>query len=57
MKKYPGSLWSITLCLIAVAMCGAGVAHAQTGKPNILVIWGADIGVHNISAYNTPRGP
>src|SRR5580700_5088246 len=22
------------------------------GKPNILVIWGDDIGVHNISAYN-----
>ena len=21
-------------------------------KPNILVIWGDDIGVHNISAYN-----
>lgn len=40
-----------------------GVAAAQqsqqpqsqagsTGKPNILVIWGDDIGVHNISAYN-----
>ncbi len=25
---------------------------AQTGKPNILVIWGDDIGVHNVSAYN-----
>ncbi|MBT8365742.1 MAG: hypothetical protein KJP23_13685, partial [Deltaproteobacteria bacterium] len=21
-------------------------------KPNILVIWGDDVGVHNISAYN-----
>ncbi len=27
-----------------------GVAQAK--KPNILVIWGDDIGVHNISAYN-----
>ncbi len=28
-------------------------AVAQTGKkPNIVVIWGDDIGVHNISAYN-----
>ena len=27
------------------------VAEAQT-KPNILVIWGDDIGVHNLSAYN-----
>jgi arylsulfatase len=25
---------------------------AKTGKPNILVIWGDDIGVHNVSAYN-----
>lgn len=25
---------------------------AQTKKPNILVIWGDDIGIHNISAYN-----
>jgi arylsulfatase A-like enzyme len=25
---------------------------AAQGKPNILVIWGDDIGVHNISAYN-----
>jgi arylsulfatase len=27
-------------------------AQAQDKKPNILVIWGDDIGVHNISAYN-----
>ena len=27
-------------------------AHAAEEKPNILVIWGDDIGVHNISAYN-----
>lgn len=27
-------------------------AHAENTKPNILVIWGDDIGVHNISAYN-----
>jgi arylsulfatase A-like enzyme len=27
-------------------------ARAADGKPNILVIWGGDIGVHNISAYN-----
>jgi arylsulfatase len=25
---------------------------AKQGKPNILVIWGDDIGVHNVSAYN-----
>ncbi len=27
-------------------------AIAQQRKPNILVIWGDDIGIHNISAYN-----
>ena len=30
----------------------AATAPAQDKKPNILVIWGDDIGVHNISAYN-----
>ena len=29
--------------------CGA--ASAQTKKPNILIIWGDDIGQTNISAY------
>ncbi|MEM9381682.1 MAG: arylsulfatase, partial [Planctomycetota bacterium] len=24
----------------------------QASKPNILVIWGDDVGIHNISAYN-----
>jgi len=27
-------------------------AYAATSKPNILVIWGDDVGPHNISAYN-----
>ena len=27
-------------------------AFAVSAKPNILVIWGDDIGAHNISAYN-----
>jgi len=30
----------------------AGIANAQDKKPNILVIWGDDIGYWNISAYN-----
>ena len=32
--------------------CLAGPASAQQQKPNILVIWGDDIGWYNISAYN-----
>jgi len=38
------------LCL-GLALFAQGV-HATTDKPNILVIWGDDIGAHNISAYN-----
>jgi arylsulfatase len=38
----------IGLCLALVA---AGFAQAQN-KPNILVIWGDDVGAHNISAYS-----
>ena len=30
----------------------ASTASAQQKKPNILVIWGDDIGYWNISAYN-----
>ena len=29
-----------------------GTVHAQSDKPNIVVIWGDDIGWYNISAYN-----
>jgi arylsulfatase len=28
-----------------------GQVWAQTSKPNILVIWGDDVGMWNISAY------
>ena len=43
--------------LLSVALCGllgvlGGTAQAQATKPNILVIWGDDIGGFNISAYN-----
>lgn len=39
--------------LCAVALCVAGAASAQDAqKPNIVIIWGDDIGQFNISAYN-----
>jgi hypothetical protein len=45
----------IPLFLVLVAACSltaAPVAVAQDQKPNILVIWGDDIGMWNISAYH-----
>jgi arylsulfatase len=35
-----------------VTLTSAGVARAADKKPNILIIWGDDIGIWNISAYN-----
>jgi arylsulfatase A-like enzyme len=41
-------------CVIALAALAvfAGPAAAQQKKPNILIIWGDDIGYWNVSAYN-----
>ncbi len=39
------------LCALASLML-AGAALAANQKPNILVIWGDDIGIFNVSAYN-----
>ncbi len=36
----------------AALMCAAIPAQAQDKKPNILVIWGDDIGIANVSAYS-----
>lgn len=40
--------------LIAVATCAliGNAVHAEDNKPNILVIWGDDVGITNISAYS-----
>jgi len=40
------------LAVLIVAVAAAPPAAAQDKKPNILVIWGDDIGEFNISAYN-----
>lgn len=37
--------------LFAALMTLCGLSYAEAGKPNILVIWGDDIGQSNISAY------
>ncbi len=41
----------ILAILAIVTLLSAGTAMAQTDKPNILIIWGDDIGQSNISAY------
>ena len=43
---------SIVFLFIAGLSLTAGNTLAQSDKPNILVIWGDDIGYDNISAYN-----
>jgi len=40
------------LFLVAAVVMFTGTARAQTAKPNILVIWGDDIGTWNISHNN-----
>jgi arylsulfatase A-like enzyme len=44
--------WSVCALALCCVWLLAGPAHAQTEKPNILVIWGDDIGIFNISAYS-----
>ena len=48
------SKWLLSLLAAAALLCAVAPMHAQTAarKPNILVIWGDDIGYWNISAYN-----
>jgi len=40
------------VAVVGLAACACAAAHAQGGQPNILVIWGDDIGQFNVSAYN-----
>jgi arylsulfatase A-like enzyme len=44
---------TFAFCTTALAFLSTGpLANAQAKKPNILIIWGDDIGQFNISAYN-----
>ncbi len=38
--------------IVILSVLGCGDALAQTDKPNILVIWGDDVGMYNINAYH-----
>jgi arylsulfatase len=46
--------WRLAIGLLAFVLLATrpSVAQAQAGKPNILIIWGDDIGWYNVSAYN-----
>jgi arylsulfatase len=45
------SLFLVLVVSLAI-LTAAGTAFAKTDKPNILVIWGDDIGQTNVSAYS-----
>ena len=49
---YPRLQRMLGAAVFAALLSITGLAHAQARKPNILVIWGDDIGGFNISAYN-----
>ena len=48
--------WQLAIGLLASALVttapSQAQAQAQAKKPNILIIWGDDIGWFNVSAYN-----
>jgi arylsulfatase len=50
MKPRPTSFPFVTAALTLLML--ASTAEAASGKPNILVIWGDDVGLWNVSAYN-----
>nr|WP_319020964.1 hypothetical protein [Thalassotalea sp. LPB0316] len=41
-----------TLCLAMSLLAFNALATSDTTRPNILIIWGDDIGIGNISAYS-----
>jgi arylsulfatase A-like enzyme len=43
---------SIKTLAFLLLLSSFGIANAQTEKPNILIIWGDDIGWFNVGAYN-----
>jgi hypothetical protein len=53
MRNHRNGQWWIVLLLVVLALTAVGVptVQAQEKKPNILVIFGDDVGQSNISAY------
>ena len=46
------TLMKVLACLCATALWVPALTLAAERKPNILVIWGDDIGWYNVSAYS-----
>ena len=44
--------WMRRALALTATLLLCGIANAQENKPNILVVWGDDIGFWNVSAYN-----
>ena len=43
----------VVFTLLLFGLClSVGAGYAEAKKPNILVIWGDDVGITNISAYS-----
>jgi hypothetical protein len=57
-KETPMKTKLASLFAVACALAISAAAHAQTsnppsaGRPNILVIWGDDVGMYDISAHH-----
>ncbi len=51
LKAFLRQVAGVALLALALVVI-ASVANAQTQRPNILIIWGDDIGWFNVSAYN-----
>ncbi len=45
-------VWIGVLGGLCAALCIANPGAAQPAKPNIVIVWGDDIGWYNVSAYN-----
>ena len=52
-KKFVGrSMFMVAALLAVLAFIAGPVSAAKAKKPNIVVIWGDDIGISNVSAYS-----
>ena len=54
MKFIGRSIFIVAAILVVLAFIAGPVSAAKAKKPNILVIWGDDIGQSNISYYIPP---